>query len=418
MVKRRSEMKIDLAVYTAVTGYDWQPGTLYDKKQLDTYRNVLRSFGSQNNTAYAKIFIHEDKVVFARFFIAEGIEQSNRRANYIILGTVEINRANEIDFMHLLSMEEISKPVPPPFPSSMEYKGDAAKNITQLEGSCTDKRFRGELLQSLGVCAQNAESLFVEVIKENSEIISIVTHTPKPKKPTLTLAKKMVLTEDVLQKVFSLFAFCNNAGIGRRCQDTYSLDSIPSDELSRDIRRGFENVRNKIGELQKNLKKTQDEKGEIDKKLYRVENENEEKSKEIERLKNEIAELNKSLTDKDNELDTLRKDLVKKNKNTENSLSDDSLHNKECELHPSKIDNKKTFIQRGRQLLNKYCPLSFVRRCKNGIMNRFKSEDNDKKEADVSEVDALYVTLSVILIIVSCIAFFFLVKLMTSQVSL
>ena len=128
--------------------------------------------------------------------------------------------------------------------------------------------------------------------------------------------------------------------------------------------------------------------------------------------------MNKSLTDKDNELDTLRKDLVKKNKNTENSLSDDSLHNKECELHPSKIDNKKTFIQRGRQLLNKYCPLSFVRRCKNGIMNRFKSEDNDKKEADVSEVDALYVTLSVILIIVSCIAFFFLVKLMTSQVSL
>lgn len=413
-------MKIELAVYTAVTGYDWQPGTVYDKKQLDIYRAVLRGFGSQNNTSYAKIFVHEDRVVFARFFIAEGIEQYNRPASYIILGTVEINRANEIDFMQLLSMEEISKPVPPPFPSSMEYKGDAAKNITQLDGSCTDKRFRGELLQSLGICAQNAESLFVEVTKENSEIISIVTHTPKPKKPTLTLAQKMVLTEDVLQKVFSLFAFCGNAGIGRRCQDTYSLDSIPSDTLSRDIKDEFENVRNQIEDLKKSLKEEQDKNGEIDKTLHSVKNENKEKSKEIERLKNEInnlkegyeariTKLNKSLIDKDNEL-KLRNDLIEKNKNIGNTLSDDSLHDKESELHSFKIDNKKTFFQRVGQLLNKYCPLSFARR---------KSEDNDKEESDVSEVDALTVCLFVILIIVSCIAiFFFLVKLMTSQVSL
>lgn len=330
-------MKIELAVYTAVKGYDWQPGTVYDKKQLDIYLAVLRGFGSQNNTSYAKIFVHEDRVVFARFFIAEGIEQYNRPATYIILGTVEINRANEIDFMQLLSMEEISKPVPAPFPSVMDYKGDVAQNIIQLDGACRSEGFRGvDILRSLGICAQKAKSLFVDVSKDGEEVISKVTYEPRP---TQTLAQRMVLNETVLKEVFSLFKICGNEGVCRQCQNEHSLDSIPSSQLSKEIEKCFSGAVEQIKNLRRERDDIKRENEQLNKKITQAKADKKKLLDENEDIRKDFEEKVKLLEARNKKLAEGLGPEIDKRRNLEDKYYN-PLREKNVELQNNPLPNK------------------------------------------------------------------------------
>lgn len=330
-------MKIELAVYTAVKGYDWQPGTVYDKKQLDIYLAVLRGFGSQNNTSYAKIFVHEDRVVFARFFIAEGIEQYNRPATYIILGTVEINRANEIDFMQLLSMEEISKPVPAPFPSVMDYKGVVAQNIIQLDGACRSKGFRGvDILRSLGICAQKAESLSVDVSKDGEEVISFVTYEPRP---TQTLAQRMVLNETVLKEVFSLFDICGNEGVSRQCQNEHSFDSIPSSQLSKEIEKCFSGAVEQIKNLRRERDGIKRENEQLNEKITQAKAAKKKLLDENEDLRKDVEEKVKLLEARNKKLAEGLGHEIDKRRNLEDKYYN-PLREKNVELQNNPLANK------------------------------------------------------------------------------
>lgn len=341
-------MKIELAVYTAVTGYDWQPGSVYDKRQLDGYLKMLRANGSQNNP-FAKIFLYEDRVVFARYFVVEGIERQNRRASYIILGTLDAASAVEVNFMDLLYQSEVAQPVPPPFPSVMEYKGSEAKKDFNYEKK--NSRYRAsDLLPSLGSLVQNAESLFIEVTEEGGELYSsIITCKLKPKKPTYSLAQKMIVQESVLRSVFSLFQECGDTYVYECCCGLYPEDSVPSEQLENRIRDIIIKARDEIRSLRSHS-------SEVDIQLSRFRKTVCDLNDALSIEKSNCFRLNKELLNARAKIEKLESDLSReynKDRNSESDLGAGHIQGKVFEnIQEEKSSNKDSDNKTGANKLN------------------------------------------------------------------
>ena len=144
-------MKIDLAVWTAVNGYEWQPGSVYSQKELNDYKNEIGSL-VPDTLPLGGLFLKEDRVVFYRVQIAERMDVHGRDAIYCVLGTVPQDRAKEIDFSVVFNSPAMAQPQKP-VPTAMEciegvqeFKsplGDRALDEKRITGSETFSELGG-----------------------------------------------------------------------------------------------------------------------------------------------------------------------------------------------------------------------------------------------------------------------------------
>ena len=143
-------MKIDLAVWTAVNGYDWQPGSVYSPKELAGYKDEIGPL-VPDSLPVGGLFLKDGRVVFYRVQIAERMDSRGRGAIYCVLGTVPEDRAKEIDFSVVFNSAEMAQPQKP-FPTAIEYQEGARDYKSSLGRSAFDeRRFTGaETFSELG----------------------------------------------------------------------------------------------------------------------------------------------------------------------------------------------------------------------------------------------------------------------------
>ena len=118
---RGTEMKIDLAVYTAQEGYSWQPGTALTTDELVRFKKSIGKFPSSDSMdlPFGGVFLLEDRVVFYRYHVAKKIDFRGRDALYCVLGAVSREDAAKIDPAALFACPEFAGPMKP-FPTEME----------------------------------------------------------------------------------------------------------------------------------------------------------------------------------------------------------------------------------------------------------------------------------------------------------
>lgn len=135
-------MKIDLAVWTAVNGYDWQPGSVYSQKELVGYKDAIGPL-EQYSLPLGGLFLKDGKAVFYRVQIAERMDSRGRGAIYLVLGTVPEEKATEVDFAAIFNSSELAKPQKP-FPTAIEHEAKPRECKAPLgsEGF-TERRFTG-----------------------------------------------------------------------------------------------------------------------------------------------------------------------------------------------------------------------------------------------------------------------------------
>lgn len=241
-------MNIDLAIYTAVDSFGWQEQSTYGDDELDKFLVQIRKFPGNltSKLPFARLFTHNGKLAFARFFETLKFSRTGRNSLYIVLGTIDLKSADRIDFSVLLQMPEIAGPCAP-FPSHVEYNGPEANPSLTIDEECVDRRFNGsDLLKSIGLIAKNAEEVRAEIEDKDGKLYATVTYRPIRRKPTLTLADRMVLTKEPLVELLEALCEVGGRDVVNRCQKEYSDDSIPSAAIVNDLTRGFVAMRNQI----------------------------------------------------------------------------------------------------------------------------------------------------------------------------
>lgn len=150
-------MKIDLAVWTAVKGYDWQPGSVYSSKELVGYKNEIGPL-EEATLPLGGLFLKDGRAVFYRVQIAERMDFCGRDAIYCVLGTVPEDRAKEIDFSVVFNSAEMAQPQKP-FPTAIEYNAEICEFKSPLGRSAfEEKRFTGsETFSELGGWCEEAK---------------------------------------------------------------------------------------------------------------------------------------------------------------------------------------------------------------------------------------------------------------------
>ena len=150
-------MKIDLAVWTAVNGYDWQPGSVYSPKELAGYKDEIGPL-VPDTLPLGGLFLKDGKAVFYRVQIAERMDSRGRGAIYCVLGTVPEDKAKEIDFAFVFNSAEMEQPQKP-FPTAIEYNAELREFKLPLGRAAFDeKRFTGvETFFELGGWCEEAK---------------------------------------------------------------------------------------------------------------------------------------------------------------------------------------------------------------------------------------------------------------------
>lgn len=112
-------MKINLAVWTAVEGYGWQPGSAYSPRELADYKGEIGPLVPET-LPLGGLFIQDGRVVFYRVQIAERMDSRGRGAIYCVLGTVPEDEAGEVDFASVFNSPEMAV-AQKPFPTAIEH---------------------------------------------------------------------------------------------------------------------------------------------------------------------------------------------------------------------------------------------------------------------------------------------------------
>lgn len=143
-------MKIDLAVWTAVNGYDWQPGSVYSPKELAGYKDEIGPL-VPDSLPLGGLFLKDGRAVFYRVQIADRMDSRGRGAIYCVLGTVPADRVKEVDFAAAFNSPEMAQPQKP-FPTAIELNADTRESKSPLgTTACNERRFTGvETFSELG----------------------------------------------------------------------------------------------------------------------------------------------------------------------------------------------------------------------------------------------------------------------------
>lgn len=123
-------MKINLAVYTATEGFDWQPGSVYSRSELNRYKEMIGRFPDilMEKVPYGGIFVCDGKLVFYRLHIAERGDSRGRDALYCVLGTMPLEAGRKVDLGKVFKMPQFSAPMRP-FPVAVEVSESAPVKV-------------------------------------------------------------------------------------------------------------------------------------------------------------------------------------------------------------------------------------------------------------------------------------------------
>ena len=123
-------MKIDLAVYTAIHCYDWQPGTVYSTSDLVRYKRGIGRLPDplMEELPFGGVFNDGDTVVFYRYHMAIKSDAKGRDSLYLVLGTLPKSEVGKVDFKYLFALSEFAKPLKPA-PVQATYIGSAATGM-------------------------------------------------------------------------------------------------------------------------------------------------------------------------------------------------------------------------------------------------------------------------------------------------
>lgn len=156
-------MKIDLAVWTAVNGYAWQPGSVYSPKELDSYKNEIGKLDA-SDLPFGGLFLKDGKAVFWRTQIAPHMDSCGRGAVYCVVGAVPEEMASKVDFHAVFASSEVSKPQKP-FPTSLELPERTGGFKSPLGNAVfVERRFDGvETFAELGGWCEEAKGRQLDV---------------------------------------------------------------------------------------------------------------------------------------------------------------------------------------------------------------------------------------------------------------
>lgn len=135
-------MKINLAIWTAVDGYDWQPGSIYSPKELADFKDEIGPL-VPDSLPIGGLFLKGGTVVFYRVQIADRMDSHGRGAIYCVLGTLPEDKAGDVDFSVVFNSPEMAVPKKP-FPLSIDYQGGPSTHNTSLgRDGFSERRFNG-----------------------------------------------------------------------------------------------------------------------------------------------------------------------------------------------------------------------------------------------------------------------------------
>lgn len=137
-------MKIDLAVYTAIHGYDWQPGSVYSTSDLVRYKRGIGRLPDPLMEAlpFGGVFNDGDTVVFYRYHMAIKSDAKGRDSLYLVLGTLPKAEIGKVDFKYLFALSEFAKTMKPA-PVQTTYIGSVATGRAPDFSSSLRQNHRG-----------------------------------------------------------------------------------------------------------------------------------------------------------------------------------------------------------------------------------------------------------------------------------
>ena len=348
-------MLINIAVYTAVESYKWQSRSVYTDEELDEFLMGIHRFPREyaEYHPYARFFINNGKLVFARFFKADGISKGGRSAEYVVLGTVGVSAAEKVDFSCLLEMQEFAVPHVP-FPVSLEYNGPESASGFILEECCKEKRFAGiDVLQSIGRCARSAKELWVDVVKDGKMFYSTVTFSPQA---MLSLSDRMMMPKVLLDGMFNLFSAIGLDHIMAHCNGMHSKDFLPPNDVQIELRKAFDKARQRAkcaDETEKECRKLEDNLRDVSVRLRKSIDDWRQSTERANKVEKECQRLRSQLDDAKSECQKLDKELCTVNTKLRESIDDGHRHaeraNKvemECQRLRSQLGEAKSECQK------------------------------------------------------------------------
>ena len=176
-----AEMKIKLAVWTAVEGYGWQPGSAYLPEELADYKREIGPL-VPGTLPLGGLFIKDGKVVFYRVQIAERMDSRGRDAIYCLLGRVPEDEAGAVDFAAVFNSPEMAV-AQKPFPTAIELDSAPGECKSHLGGEgFRERSFSGaETFSELGGWCQEARGGMLRVRIDGSMDCPLfkVNYTPR-----------------------------------------------------------------------------------------------------------------------------------------------------------------------------------------------------------------------------------------------
>ena len=149
-----SSVRIPLAFYTAVRGYDWHCTNVIFS-QADFALIQKQVLACCEIGAIACVFTCGDRAFFVRYFKVENYDSNMRSADYYVVGAVRKYEARNVDFKRVFENEVFASPInrefafAGKFPSYLDYEGRIATDGRRPSGACPE-RMEAEALSSIG----------------------------------------------------------------------------------------------------------------------------------------------------------------------------------------------------------------------------------------------------------------------------
>lgn len=147
-------MKVNMAVYTAVHGFDWQPGTVFERRELNRFYEMIGDFPDimMQKVPFGGAFVCDGRFVFYRFHVNVHGDSRGRDALYCVVGAVPVEDALRLDLAQVMTAPEFVGPVKP-FPVEME-----GMELVPAESPKTRRELQSRVdaiagLNDIGACA-------------------------------------------------------------------------------------------------------------------------------------------------------------------------------------------------------------------------------------------------------------------------
>lgn len=120
-------MRIDLAVYTGDSGYDWHHAGVFTRDELIAYKRIMGKFPDPDfgRMPFGGAFNEGNWLVFYRYHYAKRWDNLGRDSLYVALGRVPLASASAVDFKCAFALTEMNQPMKP-FPTAASYIGPKA----------------------------------------------------------------------------------------------------------------------------------------------------------------------------------------------------------------------------------------------------------------------------------------------------